>query len=228
MKPYYEDEAVTIYHADCAEVLPSLDSVDLIVTSPPYNMGLVPGGNGRGMYRPGRRRNEAHRTRGPGRVHRNRLGRQLARLALRDRGRGLRPQGSCGCLLGRGGLHPARLRHRSLGRWYVVAGIVIGAGLSFLIAPTFALASGVAFLVSETADLTVYTPLERKSWLGAVVLSNTVGLFVDSWLFLTIAFGSLTFFWGQVVGKAWMTVLTIAVIAAVRGARALLPRYAQA
>jgi uncharacterized PurR-regulated membrane protein YhhQ (DUF165 family) len=111
--------------------------------------------------------------------------------------------------------------HRSLGRWYVVAGIVIGAGLSFLIAPTFALASGVAFLVSETADLTVYTPLERRSWLGAVVLSNTVGLLIDSWLFLTIAFGSLTFFWGQVVGKAWMTVLTIAVIAAVRGARAL-------
>jgi hypothetical protein len=43
-------------------------------------------------------------------------------------------------------------------------------GLSFLIAPTFALASGVAFLVSEAADLTVYTPLERRSWLGAVVL----------------------------------------------------------
>jgi hypothetical protein len=37
------------------------------------------------------------------------------------------------------------------------------------------------------------------------VLSNTVGLLIDSWLFLTIAFGSLAFFWGQVVGKAWMT-----------------------
>jgi uncharacterized PurR-regulated membrane protein YhhQ (DUF165 family) len=116
--------------------------------------------------------------------------------------------------------------HRTLGRYWVFAGIVAGAGLSFLISPTFALASGAAFLVSETADLAVYTPLERKSWLGAVVLSNTVGLFIDSWLFLTIAFGSLTFFWGQVVGKAWMTILTIAVIAAVRGARALLPRYA--
>src|SRR4051794_24782518 len=29
------------------------ESVDVVVTSPPYNMGLVPGGNGRGMYRPG-------------------------------------------------------------------------------------------------------------------------------------------------------------------------------
>jgi uncharacterized PurR-regulated membrane protein YhhQ (DUF165 family) len=116
--------------------------------------------------------------------------------------------------------------HRSLGRWWVVAGIVIGAGLSFLIAPTFALASGVAFLVSEAADLTVYTPLSERTWLGAVLLSNTVGLLIDSWIFLTLAFGSLTFFAGQVVGKAWMTVLTIAVIAAVRGARALSTRHA--
>jgi site-specific DNA-methyltransferase (adenine-specific) len=55
VNPYYEDDAVTIYHGDCMEVMPSLadDSVEVVVTSPPYNMGLVPGGNGRGMYRPG-------------------------------------------------------------------------------------------------------------------------------------------------------------------------------
>jgi site-specific DNA-methyltransferase (adenine-specific) len=53
MKPYYQDDAVTIYHGRCEDVLPTLGPVDLIVTSPPYNMGLVPGGNGRGMYRPG-------------------------------------------------------------------------------------------------------------------------------------------------------------------------------
>lgn len=54
-QPYYQDEFCTIYHGDCREVLPSLagGSVDITVTSPPYNMGLVPGGNGRGMYRPG-------------------------------------------------------------------------------------------------------------------------------------------------------------------------------
>jgi len=51
--PYYDDGAVTIYHGDCADVLPALPTVDAVVTSPPYNMGLVPGGNGRGMYRPG-------------------------------------------------------------------------------------------------------------------------------------------------------------------------------
>lgn len=55
MRPYYEDDAVTLYHGDCRDVLAGMeaDSVDVTVTSPPYNMGLVPGGNGRGMYRPG-------------------------------------------------------------------------------------------------------------------------------------------------------------------------------
>lgn len=52
-EPYYSDESVTLYHGDCLTVLPSLPLVDIVVTSPPYNMGLVPGGNGRGMYRPG-------------------------------------------------------------------------------------------------------------------------------------------------------------------------------
>lgn len=55
MEPYYADDLVTLYHGDCLEVMRSLpdESVDMVVTSPPYNMGLVPGGNGRGMYRPG-------------------------------------------------------------------------------------------------------------------------------------------------------------------------------
>lgn len=51
--PYYDDGQITIYHGDCRDILPTLEPVELVVTSPPYNMGLVPGGNGRGMYRPG-------------------------------------------------------------------------------------------------------------------------------------------------------------------------------
>lgn len=51
--PYYQDDAVTIYLGRAEDVLPTLPAADLVVTSPPYNMGLVPGGNGRGMYRPG-------------------------------------------------------------------------------------------------------------------------------------------------------------------------------
>jgi DNA modification methylase len=36
MKPYYEHAGITIYHGDCREVLPRLESVDLVFTSPPY------------------------------------------------------------------------------------------------------------------------------------------------------------------------------------------------
>jgi site-specific DNA-methyltransferase (adenine-specific) len=44
----------TLYLGDCRDILPTLGAcADIAVTSPPYNMGLVPGGNGRGMYRPG-------------------------------------------------------------------------------------------------------------------------------------------------------------------------------
>ncbi len=37
MKPYYEHLGVSIYHADCRAVVPSLSGVDCVVTSPPYN-----------------------------------------------------------------------------------------------------------------------------------------------------------------------------------------------
>lgn len=43
MKPYYEDEAVTIYHGDCREILPALPTVDLVITDPPYSSGRPEG-----------------------------------------------------------------------------------------------------------------------------------------------------------------------------------------
>ena len=52
MIPYYEDEWVTLYHGDCLEVMPTLSNVDLVVTSPPYNLGVTTGG-GFGRYKPG-------------------------------------------------------------------------------------------------------------------------------------------------------------------------------
>ena len=38
--PYYEDDAVTIYHGDCRDILPTLGPVDLVLTDPPYGIGL--------------------------------------------------------------------------------------------------------------------------------------------------------------------------------------------
>lgn len=36
MKPYYQDDRVTLYHGDALEVLPALPPVDAVVTDPPY------------------------------------------------------------------------------------------------------------------------------------------------------------------------------------------------
>ena len=41
MKPYYQDDAVTIYNGDCREVLPTLSGLDAIVTDPPYGLSLI-------------------------------------------------------------------------------------------------------------------------------------------------------------------------------------------
>lgn len=43
MKAYYEHDGITIYHGDCREVLPTLapDSVDLVLTDPPYGVRYV-------------------------------------------------------------------------------------------------------------------------------------------------------------------------------------------
>ncbi len=52
MTLYYSDDAVTIYHGDCRDVLPTLEPVDAIVCDPPYGLGFMgkdwdsPGGTG--------------------------------------------------------------------------------------------------------------------------------------------------------------------------------------
>ena len=108
------------------------------------------------------------------------------------------------------------LAQERVGRRWIVAAIVAGAVISGLVSTKFALASGAAFLVSELLDFAVYTPLRRRNWIGAVVASNVVGLVADSVLFLALAFGSLAYLPGQVVGKAWMTVLAVAILWLVR------------
>lgn len=106
--------------------------------------------------------------------------------------------------------------HETLGRRWVVAAILFGATISAALSPQLALASGLAFLFSELADFAVYTPLRERNRLGAVVASNTVGVVVDSALFLWMAFGSLQFLAGQIVGKSWMTALTVMLMLAWR------------
>jgi hypothetical protein len=109
--------------------------------------------------------------------------------------------------------------HETLGRAWVFAAIAIGAVLSAVLSPQLAVASATAFAVSELADYAVYAPLRRRGWFRAVVASNIVGLTLDSVVFLWLAFGSLEFLAGQVVGKFWMTVLAVIIVAAYRSLR---------
>ena len=39
MKPYYQDEWVTIYNCRCEDILGELPKVDLVLTDPPWNLG---------------------------------------------------------------------------------------------------------------------------------------------------------------------------------------------
>jgi queuosine precursor transporter len=109
------------------------------------------------------------------------------------------------------------LVQRRLGVGLASLAILAGAGLSaFLAPPALVVASATAFLISEFADLAVYTPLARRGLVVAVVASGVVGLVVDSVVFLWLAFGSLDFLAGQIVGKAWMVLLSIPFVAWLR------------
>jgi len=109
------------------------------------------------------------------------------------------------------------LVQRRLGASTSSLAILAGAVLSATLAPpALVVASAAAFLLSEFADLAVYTPLVRRGLIVAVVASSVVGLVVDSIVFLWLAFGSLDFLLGQIVGKAWMVLLSIPFVAWLR------------
>lgn len=106
---------------------------------------------------------------------------------------------------------------RRLGIGWAGAAVLGGAAISALLAPpALVVASAAAFLVSEAADLAVYTPLQRRGLVLAVALSSVVGLLLDSVVFLLLAFGSLDFLAGQVVGKLWMVLAALPLVAWLR------------
>jgi uncharacterized PurR-regulated membrane protein YhhQ (DUF165 family) len=105
----------------------------------------------------------------------------------------------------------------STGRGAVLVAIALGTILSYFLAdPALAGASAAAFAVAETMDFVVYEPLRKRGLLTAMLASNAVGLLADSLLFLKLAFGSYDYLSGQIIGKAWMTLSAIAVLALLR------------
>lgn len=107
---------------------------------------------------------------------------------------------------------------------FTLALVPIGGGLSYAIGvlagygslQKIALASLATFIVSETVEALVFTPLRKRSLAFGVALSATAGNAIDSALFLYLAFGSEAFFAGNFVGKLEMIVVGVTLTAARR------------
>jgi uncharacterized PurR-regulated membrane protein YhhQ (DUF165 family) len=94
--------------------------------------------------------------------------------------------------------------HETSGLLAALLAVLVGSLLSLAFSPaTVAVASFVAFAFSEVADTLVYSKLREKSKPMAVLASQLLGAFVDSMLFVYIAFGSLEFSLGNSLGKIY-------------------------
>lgn len=112
------------------------------------------------------------------------------------------------------------------GRRWVIGVIAAGAALSAALSPLrLAVASGLTFLVSESVDMAVYTPLRQRTRMGAWLASNVAGSLVDSWLFLTLAGFPLSGFTGQALVKVAVGVVTPLLVAGLIGVRRAVLRH---
>ena len=41
MKPYYQNDKITLYHADCRDILPDMHDIDTVLTDPPYGLSFM-------------------------------------------------------------------------------------------------------------------------------------------------------------------------------------------
>ena len=102
---------------------------------------------------------------------------------------------------------------RCLGRSWGLVAVLLGTAVSVLVADRdLVLASGIAFLLSELADFAVYTPLQRRGLILAVTASAGGGLVGDSARFLALAFDSMEFLAGQIVGKVWAVLISLPLV----------------
>ncbi len=112
------------------------------------------------------------------------------------------------------------LSQLTLGRVWGFGAIFVGAALSMVISPhadlggplLLPIASGLTFLLSETVDAGLWTWRRQHGWwTRAMLLGDAAGQVIDSIMFLALAFGSLEFLAGQIVGK-WWTLIPAALV----------------
>lgn len=96
--------------------------------------------------------------------------------------------------------------HTLLGWKAAALSILVGAALSWTFAaPGLVVASVAAFVIGEVLDLAIFEKIRRQSVALAVLASGVIGAAADSAVFLWLAFGSLDYIAGQVLGKLYAT-----------------------
>ena len=107
----------------------------------------------------------------------------------------------------------------------VIVAIAVGALVSYSVSDaarlpggrvSIAIASAVAFGLSEIGDLVVYSPLRERHWVSAVVASNIVGALIDTLVFLPLAFGSRAGWLDLALGKVFLVPIGVALVRLVR------------
>lgn len=90
------------------------------------------------------------------------------------------------------------------GRALAIACIAMGAMLSLFVSPpALAIASAVAFALSEAADFVVYDRLRRRQLAIALLLSGVVGAALDTLIFSVLAFGTVKWAPGLLLAKMY-------------------------
>ena len=94
------------------------------------------------------------------------------------------------------------LINRSLGpqhaRIVACAGFIIAVAMSFWLAtPRIALGSGMAFIVGQMTDISIFHHLRNKTWWQAPLISSSIASAIDTVIFFSIAFAG--------TGLPWVT-----------------------
>lgn len=99
---------------------------------------------------------------------------------------------------------------RLSGLYTSLVAVITGTFISYLyVEPGIALAGCLAYFSSEISDTIIYSFLQKYNLILAIIISASVGLIIDSLVFLRIAFHSYAFLDGQIIGKLWMVILSI-------------------
>ena len=82
-----------------------------------------------------------------------------------------------------------RMHGAATARRVVYVGFAAAVVLSIVLAtPRIAVASGLAFLVAQLLDVTVFDRMRRRAWWQAPLVSSMLGSAVDTALFFSVAF----------------------------------------